>query len=597
MKSIYILIILTISLFGKEYTLKNNFNSDKILSSKEWNQLLYYSNNKSEVNDKSFFLSSNGNSNPKEELLATLDSYSSVDVNDSSPICQFPARYMFLSNYVNFKDYKLINPECSKLNKWEGLNNTDSISLILVSGYVSNPASTFGHSFIKLNNSENTDLFSSSINYGALVPENENMLAYISKGLTGFYHAGFSDQYFYNQDLAYTDTEFRDIWDYNLNLTEDEKTFILLHIWEIVGKKYDYYFLNKNCGFRVSQVLNLVTKSDIINENSLWFLPVETFQSIEKNEPQLINEVKFIPSNKKVFNEYFNRLTSEQKDVVKNLLLNNFENKNMLNSLNEEDKITVLDFLIFYYKQSLIINEGDMKIAKLKQNVLVERFKYKTRKLDSVIVKEVDSPAKNTNPINVELSAGYDSVSKEYLGLSFSPFKQTSLGISNLGFDNLVTLDTRVGVKQNKIFLDKFDFMKIDKVNLDKNNLLEEFKYNWSLHIGIDRFNDRVTHFASLGVGYNIYDNENFIVYSFLKSSLNDSSYLSVIPGVGFEYKYDRATLKIEQEMDYTLFKGEDKKITNLILQYNFNQDYNIGYELKVIDSEYKNIINFKLKF
>ena len=45
------------------------------------------------------------------------------------------------------------------------------------------------------------------------------MVKYIVKGLSGFYEAGFSDKYFYNQDLTYTDTEFRDMWEYKLNLT------------------------------------------------------------------------------------------------------------------------------------------------------------------------------------------------------------------------------------------------------------------------------------------------------------------------------------------------------------------------------------------
>ena len=68
------------------------------------------------------------------------------------------------------------------------------------------------------------------------------MLLYILKGLTGQYQSGYSDQYFYNQDLTYRDTEFRDMWEYELNLTEEEKELILLHIWEITAKKYDYYF-------------------------------------------------------------------------------------------------------------------------------------------------------------------------------------------------------------------------------------------------------------------------------------------------------------------------------------------------------------------
>lgn len=127
---------------------------------------------------------------------------------------------------------------------------------------MSNPASTFGHSLIKLNNKE-SGLFDTSINYGALVPDNENMLRYIYQGLTGGYQAGFSDKYFYEQDLMYSNKEYRDMWEYKLNLTQEEKDLIILHLYEIITRKFDYYFLSRNCGYRVSEIINLVSKKKL----------------------------------------------------------------------------------------------------------------------------------------------------------------------------------------------------------------------------------------------------------------------------------------------------------------------------------------------
>lgn len=595
MRFIYLLIF-TINLFADNYSFKNGFNETSIINSKEWNQLLYYKHDKSEVNNKDFFISDNGNSNPKEELLATLNSYSLDNINDNSTICKYPARYLFLSQFVDFKNYEVVNKKCKKLNDWEFLNKTKSISLILVSGYVSNPASTFGHSFIKLNTSDN-NLFSSSVNYGALVPDNENMLKYIYKGLTGEYEAGFSDQYFYTQDMTYTNTEFRDMWEYKLNLTDFQQKLILLHIWEIVGKKYDYYFLNKNCGFRVTEVLNLVTKTDFLDKSNLWFLPVETFQDIESKEPNLISEVKFIPSNKRVFNAYFDRLNDNQKIVVKELLFNEFKNKDNFEKLNEDDKIVVLDFLLLYYKQSLVVDSGNKKLEEIKQRILIERFKYRVSNSKPINIENIESPAKNTNPINFEVFSGFDSSNEKFVGLSFSPYKQTSLGISNLNFDNLVALDGRLGISENKVFIDKFDLIKISKINLDKNNLLNEFNYNWSIHIGLENFNNKTTHFANFGIGENIYKGNNFIIYTFLNSSINDSNYLSVIPSVGIEYKENKTSFRVIQEKEIGIVENVNKDITSFELQYNLSKDYNVGYELKLIDSEYKNLVNFKLKF
>lgn len=596
MKLLLMSIICLISLFGDEYSFKNNFNLNSILKTKEWNQLLYYKNGISEVNDKKFFLSENGQTSPKEELLATLNNYSQENVNDNSAVCLFPARYLFLSKYVKLNNYKKINENCTKLNKWEFLNKTDSISLILVSGYVSNPASTFGHSFIKLNTKDN-DLFSSSINYGALVPNNEGILKYIMKGLTGFYEAGFSDKYFYTQDLAYTDTEFRDMWEYKLNLTKDEQDLILLHIWEIVGKKYDYYFLNKNCGFRVTEVLNLVSKTNLLDMSHLWFLPIETFQELESKEPGLIKEVNFIPSNKRIFNEYFSKLNDNQKNITKQILFTNFSDNAILNNLEEDDKIKILDFLILYYKQSLTIDNSNKILEDAKQKALIERFKYRVSNSEPLVLKTINSPAMNTNPIDIELSTGYGSTEKEFLAISFSPYKQSSLGISNLDFDNLTALDGRIGINNEGVFLDKFDLIKINKINLDDNNLMNEFKYNWAVHIGIELFNDKRKHFANFGIGNNIYRNNSFLIYSFLNGSINDSNYLSIVPTIGMELKLDKTSFRFTQEKEIGIIQKENKNTSSLALQYNFNKDYNISFETKYSEKEYKNLINFKLRF
>ena len=215
-----------------------------------WLKLIHYKNKKNEIISNTFYLSKD--KNPKEELISTLNAYKNFDnynKNNNHPQCKFPARYYWLSQQLDLKRYNTIEPFCQNLKKWKALNNTTSISIILVSGYLGNPASTFGHSFIKLNSKENldSDLFDLSINYGALVPDNEPIIKYIFKGIFGGYESGFSDKYFYTQDLIYSHNEFRDMWEYKLNLNKYQKKLILFHLWEIIAKKFNYYFLDKNC--------------------------------------------------------------------------------------------------------------------------------------------------------------------------------------------------------------------------------------------------------------------------------------------------------------------------------------------------------------
>ena len=114
--------------------------------------------------------------------------------------------------------------------------------MVFVSGYLGNPASAFGHSFIKINqsNNENENLFDTSISYGALLPPDYTMFDYMVKGVTGGYDASYSDQYYYNQDITYSNQEFREMWEYRLRLTEEQKQLFLFHAWELMDKKFQY---------------------------------------------------------------------------------------------------------------------------------------------------------------------------------------------------------------------------------------------------------------------------------------------------------------------------------------------------------------------
>ncbi len=162
---------------------KENFSIESISKDKTWLSLLHYTNGEFEVKDKDFFLNQNANNTPKDELIATIESYNTKNISDNSPLCKFPARYFYLSKYMDFENYQVLNPTCKKLDNWQLFKNIKSISLVLVSGYMSNPASTFGHSFLKFNTDTKLDLFNTSINYGAIVPDGENILLYIAKGL------------------------------------------------------------------------------------------------------------------------------------------------------------------------------------------------------------------------------------------------------------------------------------------------------------------------------------------------------------------------------------------------------------------------------
>lgn len=567
LKKIVLIGFILINLNAVEFNLKN-ISIDEISSSKQWRQLLYF-NKESEIKDKKYFLSEIGNLDPKAELLATINAYKEEN-SDNDPVCLFPARYYFLSKYISFPKYKKINDGCTNLKKWQPIKNTDNISLVLVSGYISNPASTFGHSLIKLNNKE-SGLFDTSINYGALIPENENTLTYIYKGLTGGYEAGFSDKYFYEQDLMYSNKEYRDMWEYKLNLTSEQKDLMLLHLYEILTRKFDYYFLSRNCGYRVSEILNLVSNEKSINQD-LWYLPVETFDFLETKEKELIKSIKYIPSNKKVFNSYFEKLTEKEKLGVKEFIRNN-----TLLELNEEEKIHVLDFLLIYYKNTLNIYPEKKEIRYILRKVILERLKLKPSEKQDIEIEERISPAKNTNPIDLKIGYGYKSTI-----VSLSPYKQNFLDKTNIGYDELTFFNTMIGIK-DKLYLKHLDFIKIQKVNSEKTELLNDNLYSWKINLGVEQS----TYYATSGVGYFI-DQINML--GMIDLEVNSKEEINLVPHVNFYNQF--FDLKNQIEIGY-----KDKSYVIEEIQYNISNKKNIGLKLEYSEKEYNNLVYLKINF
>ena len=78
---------------------------------------------------------------------------------------------------------------------------------------------------------------------------------YAFKGLFGGYQGRFSIAPYYVAVKTYGDIENRDIWEYGLNLTQEETSQMLRHVWEMRSAWFDYYFLDENCSYHLLSLL------------------------------------------------------------------------------------------------------------------------------------------------------------------------------------------------------------------------------------------------------------------------------------------------------------------------------------------------------
>lgn len=468
-----------------------------------WRRLLHFESDKqtSSVLTDSFFLSPEGHLDPQAELKATLSAYFLPGVvDDSHPRCRFPARYYWLSHRLELPGYQL-RGQCRGLENWELFEKTRSISVLMVSGYLGNPASTFGHSLIKLNTAASSDVPSLSdptVNFGAMVPSQENPILYIFHGLTGGYEAGFSDKYYYAQDLVYSRTEFRDMWEYRLDLTEYERLLLGLHVWEIIGQAYNYYFFGRNCGYRLAELLDLVIEEELLDRTGMWYAPVDLFHRLNEisrlriraGQPKLITSVKYIPSaRRKLFYELADLNGSEIRILNQLLDEGSALIDRRLDGLEMDRQIKVLNGLLAYHHYRDTADGPDLSSTRRadKDQVLLARLRRPTRPVTPPTVPDLVPPTLGFRPMATGIGAGLARGKNPFTLLSWSPYRQESVGHNSMEGGELVVADVEVGLGDRGVFLSRFDLIRLLNLSTMPMRIVKDRGLSWRLRIGVDR--------------------------------------------------------------------------------------------------------------
>ncbi|MDQ1244137.1 MAG: hypothetical protein QG565_477 [Campylobacterota bacterium] len=231
----------------------------------------------SQIDDERFFLSNDGKTNAKNELDATIDALlNEKRFDDNSTACRFPARKAWIEDELGIEDFPDVN--CIEYDKVLARLNPKSVTLVFPSAHINSPASMFGHTFLRINSAYDSKLLSYAVNYAADAnPDKENAVLFAIKGLFGGYFGKYSMLPYYDKLKEYRDSEQRDIWEYDLNLSEDEVIRMVRHIWELNETHSYYYFFTENCSYNMLWFLE-AAKPDLDLRKYFTFqvIPLET---------------------------------------------------------------------------------------------------------------------------------------------------------------------------------------------------------------------------------------------------------------------------------------------------------------------------------
>ena len=472
---------------GQKGTLEN-YDLEAISSLTTWHLLIHYEEGLfetlSSVTSPSFFLSPIGKLNPEEELKSTIQSF----IDEPITQCQFPARKIWLKRVVP----EILFPEidCPEYNQYLGSFMTDSISVVYASGYLGNPASMYGHVLLKFNSGEGNELLDNTFSYGAMVPESDNKLVYIYKGITGGYQGHFANQKYHHQNLAYNETELRDLWEYKLNLPKEKVIFLLAHLWELDNTSMAYYFFKQNCGYQLAKLLELVIERPLLAPNKIWVMPYDLVMMLNQPETNsYIENVVYHESRQEKLYSRFNQLNANEKESVESIIaLPIGEEHNVLLSLDDDEVKRVIDFMYDYYA-FLDVKNGGLSEAEVtkREKLLTERFRLPAGQSSWEQANKLP-PHTAQNTAMFQVSTRYNDAFGSGISLRFRANYYDLLNINSarIPFSELSTFDlTLLYTEQEHSWsVRELTLFNVLNLNVSQTGLAEDDFYAWSLNAG-----------------------------------------------------------------------------------------------------------------
>ncbi|MBL1243251.1 MAG: DUF4105 domain-containing protein [Sulfurimonas sp.] len=549
-------------------------------------------NGESEIDDAHFFLSPNGKTNAKDELDATLDTLlNETRFDDNSTACRFPARKKWLGDELNITNFPEV--ECIEYDNIVKRLAPSSATLVFPSAHINSPASMFGHTFLRINSKYKSRLLAYAINYAADAnPDKENAIAFSIKGLFGGYYGKYSLLPYYEKLKEYRDGEKRDIWEYDLDLSEEEVRQMVRHIWELNGTHSDYYFFTENCSYNMLWFIEAARPSIHLREYfSFEVIPLETVHAVKAEG--IITLKSYRPSKRTILLKYEELISDENIHYVRDIVVSKVAIKDFMkiDTISRQQKMYALEAAIEFLEYSFSKNDMNKETyLELFHSLTTNRASLgQGKKLN---IKMPANPINSHRAIRTTVDFGY----REGKLIGFLGFRPAyhDLEDSDLGFlrgTQIEFLDLLVSYSEKeKLEVENATIISI--VSLTQRN---EFfsSLSWRMNLGFNRdYLDNTSSFTTtIGAGYSI---GNKYAYSYIMIDplfyINDgfvggagTSLGLVIDGFNFMSTNFEATQRY-----YT--GGEAQALLKITQSFRLSQNFQLKFKYNYKDREIDSI-------
>ena len=401
---------------------------NKVADSRYWHLLLHYKRSitlatKGEAETASFYFSPQGHSSPYRELVASIEAFQKntgeIGPLKQHPQCAFPERYRYLKETLHLE---VTSEVCKPFLEWKSRFNPRSVTLVFATAYLNNSATMFGHTFLRVDSRPRpdhlvkNDLLDYGLNFGAgMVPGGGTVNAVL--GLTGGLPGFFSMMPYFDKVHEYSDTESRDLWEYQLSLNAEQISRMLNHTWELASTSFPYYFFDKNCSYQLLALLEVANPDwHLTDQFFYWVIPSDTVRALKKIDGAIV-DAHMRPSLYRQLKQRLEALNIQEQGDFK-------RSAGATLALNGKESALVLDTLIESHEYNF------MKAQKQPDDA------YKERKRQLLLARaRLDAQAPEFPPII--------ATNRPDLGLSSEKF--SAYGGSKTGGDSYTGLQLRPG--------------------------------------------------------------------------------------------------------------------------------------------------------
>ncbi|MGH7284986.1 MAG: DUF4105 domain-containing protein [Polyangiaceae bacterium] len=279
----------------------------------EWLRLLHVHAGamaaESAIDDSAFFLSKRGRVDPEAELEATLEAFfepQNPRDPDAHALCRFPARFLFLRRTLG-----IVPPaaRCPALSEFTTKLHARSVTFVYTTNFFANPASMFGHTFMRIGKAPRAPASQgdTTLEFTADV-DTKNPILYTVKGVAGLFRGIYRYARFADKMREYTASEDREMWDYDLALTDDEVEMLVDHLWELRAAKVDYFYFTGNCAYRLLEIVEAAApRLDLLSHLKPIVFPADAVSAL-MTSPGLVRETRYLPSSRERLKEKYEQL-------------------------------------------------------------------------------------------------------------------------------------------------------------------------------------------------------------------------------------------------------------------------------------------------